>query len=739
MPIYLLIAVRLYNGRYHGTRPDADDYPPAPARLFQALVAGAGLGGRDELKEASSTLMWLEGLEPPVVAAPFMSKGQRVKNYVPNNDLDAKGGDPRRIGEIRTEKVIWPWMFDGNMPLVYAWELCEGEESEYMARVACELAEHVYQFGRGVDPAWAWGELLDAPAIEERLRTYPGQVFRPSNGGSGTSLPCPTPGSLMSLKARYAAGAQRFKASGAGKQIFSQQPKPHFAQVAYDSPPSRHVFELRRTASQNPLGAWPLAQVSKLVVLLRDGAVERLRKATNLHSEIERFLVGRKPEGADATPAVSRIRIVPMPSIGHQHADHSIRRVIVEVPASCPLRNDDVRWAFSGLDVIDRETGEVFDLVLTPSTDDFMLSHYCARGNRVGFHVWRTVTPAALPEAAKRRRIEPTRAEAEAKAGRERVAEQARAAGAVHQALRHAQVSACVDAVRVQREPFEGRGERVERFAAGTRFKKHRLWHVEVTFSTPVRGPLVIGDGRFLGLGVLAPVKQHRGVYTFVVEEGLAAAPDPLEVARALRRAVMARVQAMLPRNIELPTFFSGHEPNGSPAHSTEHIAFAFDPQQGRVLVIAPHVIGRRSTTRDEARFLDTLEQALLGFQELRAGSAGCLTIRPTSIIAQEDPLFAASRSWKSMTLYQVTRHIKKIGAAEALSADLRVECRRHGLPNVRVTPYELQGVPGVGLVGTVRLDFNVAVEGPLLLGRSRHLGGGLFARAEADGDQHDT
>lgn len=44
--------------------------------------------------------------------------------------------------------------------------------------------------------------------------------------------------------------------------------------------------------------------------------------------------------------------------------------------------------------------------------------------------------------------------------------------------------------------------------------------------------PLVIGDGRFLGLGVMAQIRQSQGVHVFVVDEGLAAAPQPPEVAR---------------------------------------------------------------------------------------------------------------------------------------------------------------------------------------------------------------
>lgn len=91
---YLLISVRFHDGRYHG----GGEWPPSPARLFQALVAGAAHGG--SLSEpAVSAFRWLEGLAPPVIAAPPAYAGRSIKNFVPNNDLDAVGGDPARIGE----------------------------------------------------------------------------------------------------------------------------------------------------------------------------------------------------------------------------------------------------------------------------------------------------------------------------------------------------------------------------------------------------------------------------------------------------------------------------------------------------------------------------------------------------------------------------------------------------------------------------------------------------------------
>lgn len=43
-----------------------------------------------------------------------------------------------------------------------------------------------------------------------------------------------------------------------------------------------------------------------------------------------------------------------------------------------------------------------------------------------------------------------------------------------------------------------------ERARIETTPTKHQLWHVMIEFVAPVDGPLVLGDGRFVGLGVMA-------------------------------------------------------------------------------------------------------------------------------------------------------------------------------------------------------------------------------------------
>jgi CRISPR-associated protein Csb2 len=436
--------------------------------------------------------------------------------------------------------------------------------------------------------------------------------------------------------------------------------------------------------------------------------------------------VGRKPDGSSDGPIDARVRLVPLPSVGHLHADRGIRRILVQVPAGCSLDAGDVHWAFSGLDLADHDTGEVL-AILTPAADDAIIDHY-GIADGPSPRTWRSVTPIVLPQAAARRRIEPSRKIEEAKEGSERFAEQARAAISVRQALRHAGVQQWPEAIRLQREPFESNGARVEAFADGTRFAKERLWHVEIAFDAPILGPLVIGDGRFLGLGVMAPVRTTEGIHAFVVNSGLIEKPDPTEVARAARRAVMARVQDVLGFSDTLPAFFSGHEAHGAPA-STSHLAFAFDPRTPRVLIVAPHILDRRDPTWEEKRHLSTLERALERFEQLRAGSAGQLELRQTSVDMDSDSLMAPSRVWESVTPYLVTRHAKSGGAGEALVTDLRADCRRRGLPEpLEVIPLESRGLPNVGLLGRARVTFAIALKGPILLGKSRYQGGGLFA-----------
>jgi CRISPR-associated protein Csb2 len=159
----------------------------------------------------------------------------------------------------------------------------------------------------------------------------------------------------------------------------------------------------------------------------------------------------------------------------------------------------------------------------------------------------------------------------------------------------------------------------------------------------------------------------------------------------------------------------------------SSHLAFAFDPLRKRLLIIAPHVLDRQPPTQDESENLSILERALDGLRELRAGEAGVLSLDPAVLELEKDPLFAPSHVWSTLTRYRVTRHFRAGDARQAFARDIQRQLRLRDFPEAEVTPRECEGIAGKGLEGTATLRFKVAVSGPVFLGRSRFLGGGIF------------
>lgn len=723
MPPALLVSVRFHDGRYHG----AEEWPPSPARLFQALVAAAATG--ESIAEPQRrALLWLETLDAPLLATPRARRGRLLRNYVPNNDLDAKGGDPALVSSIRVAKSIRPVLFDADIPLIYLWQ-ADAMPADNELEILFEIVHRLYQLGRGVDMASAEAEVVDHEDALERVRSPEWVIHRPSGGRQGVELACPAPGSLSSLERRFAAFRRRLEQPERrkGTTVFAQPPKASFRRVTYNSPPARLLYELRdpaSTSSTPAFVAYPHENVTKLVESVRDRSAAVLRGALpDRTDEIERCLIGRGARDADKA---TRIRIVPLPSIGHVHAERSIRRVLVEVPPECSLTAADVDWALTTAesDPESQPTG-----LLVRARDDRMLRHY---GVDAGTHRrWRTITPAALPESASRRRIDSMHRSAEAKAATERLQEEAAAILAVHAALRHSGVTVPVRQMRVQREAYAARGLRAEAFATAPRFSKHRLWHVEVVFAEGVSGPLVIGDGRYLGLGLMAPERElPPAVLAYDFEAGSEPpATSRREVLEALRRALMA-----LDRDVsgDVGKLFSGHEADGTPAADGTHrhvfLAAGMSDDQRRLtklFVVRPDLVDRSCTlSREEKERFATVAGAL---RTLRTGKQGVFRLEAPCEPDAEDPLFSSSMTWRTLTPYEPTRHPKRgDDRREFLREDVLAECRRRGLPNPRAVEIEEASEGAIGAVH-VRIDFAVAVSGPILLGRGCHRGEGLF------------
>ena len=733
----LLIEVRWLGGRFHGVRESrpgdreatAAEWPPSPFRLFQALVAGA-YGGRwaaEPVDGKDRAFAWLERQAAPTILAPRGERLRTLTYFVPNNDLDTVGGDPARVGEIRAPKTVRTSAFDPTSPVSYLWAF-DGD-AEYAQAVAA-LAERLHTLGHGVDAAYARAEVLSAEAAQARIDGFAGLKLRPTPGpphARESAKPCPAPGSLESLRRRHAAFGARFETVGRGKQrraLFRQPPKAHARAVAYARPPEHRLFELRPAEGDAAFAPWPLEDAYGLAVAVRDRLAERLGVGETM---TERFVVGRSAGPADGG---RRVRILPLPSIGSRHTDPRIRRVLVELPPECPVALAEVDWALAGQNLIRSHEGTgvvLTDALLVPANDESMAHHYGV--GRLA-RTWRSVTPMALPEGAARRRIDPDRLaadeRAEAKSGEERAREEAWAASAVLQALRHAGVVAPVEAVRVQREPFYPKGLRAEAFAAAERFRKDRLWHAEVRFEQAVAGPLILGDGRFCGLGLMSPKVERPAeverpadlfAYSMTSDRPISAADRP-GLLQAVRRSLMARA-----RDAHCLPLFSGHEADGAPARSGQHRHAYLALTGGHALtlwVVAPWCVDCtwKPTPSDRRAFRDVAETLSI----VRAGGLGMIALR-----ARRDGLellLGPSRTWISATPYRPNSHAKpRQDTTSAVVTDITTACARLGRPRPSV---ELSGARMDGEI-SAHLQFTRAVVGPLMLGRDAHAGGGLF------------
>jgi CRISPR-associated protein Csb2 len=219
-------------------------------------------------------------------------------------------------------------------------------------------------------------------------------------------------------------------------------------------------------------------------------------------------------------------------------------------------------------------------------------------------------------------------------------------------------------------------------------------------------------------------------VFSFKITDGLVADAGPTlasALTSALRRAVMARVRDHTGSD-RLDAWFSGHAIGGNPLRDGihKHLAFAFDTDRARLLVIPPHALEGRPAAAWERPHLATLGAALAGLTELRAGPAGLLLLRAADTSQDDDPLLTTAARWRSVTPYVPTRHAK-VSPAEAIAQDVRLECQRRAWPEPTCEVLDVHAGPRGGLTATVRLRFAVARPGPILLGRTAHEGGGLF------------
>ena len=543
----LCIQVRFLRDSCHGRGDgDAPEWPPSPLRLFQALVAAASFrwGWGKQIDSAADDsaadfLRWLERLSAPRIFAPPVRETAPFRLYVPNNTADLavpgrtgwKKGiqsnlkDVEKYQKMRTEKDVQGHQIeneDEDSPVSFVWtiEKLDGDPSSYIGRLK-DAAASLTHLGWGIDMAAADARLLSAAEVKK----LPGESYRPVDEETDLSLRVPIPCTFDDLSKHYQKFLDQIEEK---KQTFQPAPKStKFRKRYYLSPnksrkPRVAAFALlprKQNTSVRFQAFDPVEQGTAVADMVRH-LVSKPKFHTQLGWKPEQLAMlhghGETENDNRSHQPVSgpRLAILPLPSLegrgqGRSRVLGSIRRVLLTI-----MRGDEKSSA--KLDEVQRllEGRVLPSAVLSPIHKDKVVQEYLCPASS-----WATVSPVVLPgfddPGGLRRKLRPPQVEnLSAKEKREILCKlEKRIEDLIRKAIRHAGYS--TEMAENARLCWRGTGFWPGTALAGKSFvpqylRQYRRLHVRIDWRDSkgklieVSGPVCLGGGRFLGMGLFA-------------------------------------------------------------------------------------------------------------------------------------------------------------------------------------------------------------------------------------------
>ena len=490
----LRLTVRFLQPYFHGRADGAEpEWPPSPLRLFQALTAAAAARWRDaQFRDyAAPALDWLAALPPPELRASEEADAGLYVTAVPNNAMDlvarawSRGNDSNagdaNPAKHRALKPIRSVRLPEANAVHYLYALPDGGCPHLdVLRAAARSVTHL---GWGVDMVAGDAAVVtgaDADALE-------GERWRPAASG-GQRLRVPRAGTLADLTRKHA----DFLGRVSGDRFQPVPPLIAFDTVAYaratDLParPWAAFSILRPDASGNR--ALHAARRTRDVAAWVRHAAGSVCAGWPFPDPVASYVHGHDPAD-DAKPlrgpaADRRCAYLPLPTLARGHGIdrvEAVRRVLVAGP---PGGEGQVRWLERRLpgQLLEHGGTEWGLLNLLPRATDWVLRQYVAEAC-----AWSTVTPVIWPGHDDR----------DAK----------KAEGLLRKAFGQAgltpELVAGIRELEWRRVGFRAGLELAHRYEMPASLAGP-AYHVRVRFGHPVRGPLVIGSGRFRGFGLFA-------------------------------------------------------------------------------------------------------------------------------------------------------------------------------------------------------------------------------------------
>jgi CRISPR-associated protein Csb2 len=461
-----MLAVELcfFGGTYEAALDAGPEWPPHPGRLFSALVAHADPGSPDD-----EALTWLQAQPPPVVLV-SPARPSTSQAFVPTNLVGTADTHQTYLGRTSGARS-WHRMHPRSATVRMLWE--DAEPSASVRRSLGRLCRQVPYLGRATSPVTI--TLADAVGDMGGLARFE------SPGDRSVRLRVPGPGSLADLRAAYETGES---ARSVDRWLPYGQPvvAPDDAQEAVVGPWAELLtFGL-------PTGvALDGRQVLRIATAFRSSLLSALGR-THTESELA-LLHGHRSETG------RQCAFLPLPSVGDRHADGQVRGLALALSPDLPadVRRSTLRVMGLDIDAPRLEGFFVPGLLDRPQP----LRHGDLDGRSVvaprrwvggvdGRRTWATVSP-----------IVPDRYPHRGEALSDHVARACAFAGYPDpHAVEVLPTSMLRGAAHLRRDDLRRRRTDAHRPAV----------HCRITFSAPVRGPVVLGNLRHLGVGLCLPV-----------------------------------------------------------------------------------------------------------------------------------------------------------------------------------------------------------------------------------------
>jgi CRISPR-associated protein Csb2 len=245
------------------------------------------------------------------------------------------------------------------------------------------------------------------------------------------------------------------------------------------------VFALRRALDEDFL-PYAHAKLIHIAGMTRNASIKAMKDLPNADEWVESLVAGHRLDGQ---PDHRQLSYVPLPSIGHGHADAMIRRVMIIAPFGYEAELRHLAEQLDGEQL--QPEGGGAGPVLDRLRSDGVTRQYLGPSE-----AWASVTPVILPGHDDHKPEKTIK-----------LIERALAQSGIEQGCRYTwgavpNFSNCLTAHRYDRN-----GRRTGYFRPD-HLDGLTAIHIRITFEHPVAGPLTIGAGRHCGLGVLAALDQ---------------------------------------------------------------------------------------------------------------------------------------------------------------------------------------------------------------------------------------